>query len=547
MNRAIIYARVSKDQSAKTGYSIPTQIEACQKYASQHGFTVIDTITDDITGALPVIDRPGGARVYEYINQRSIDAVIMFTIDRTARDDREYPLEFMLFLRDVQDAGAELHFVDSGLSTGGLLDLFQAWRAAEERRKIVERTTRGKRASARAGNVLINGHRPYGYNPCLTVDGKRSLEPNEIEAEIVRMIFRWYIHEDVGGEIIAGRLTKLGVQTPRRAGTGWSKRTVLFILKNPIYTGISRYGKISNPQTRGILPLSAPIDVQIPAIIDQETFDAAQERLKRNRCNGLRPKSFFLLRERVFCGQCGTPMRCVADKGVNVPQRHYVCGVQRSKHDYNRLGRRCDLKNYFSARQVDDTVWREVSSWLTDPECLMRAITAHKKTLDENAEPILQRLAGIERLIEQNQSKIERILELYLEGEFTKEMLQVHKVQAETAIASLAAERQLAMAEIEAQTMTDEHLQNIKSLLTAIRERLPYGDECIEARADVIAALGIEARLYLKDGEQWVKLTSYAASKDIPIRVQQYKDNCTRRGILFSIDMLVHRFGASNG
>jgi hypothetical protein len=122
--RAVLYARVSTDEQANN-YSLPTQLKACRTYAQQHDFQVIEEITDDCSGSIPVMARPGGGKVYDYLNAGQIAAVIMYTIDRSARDKREYPIEFMIFLRDVQDAGAELHFVDTGKSDGGIIDMFR--------------------------------------------------------------------------------------------------------------------------------------------------------------------------------------------------------------------------------------------------------------------------------------------------------------------------------------------------------------------------------------------------------------------------------------
>ena len=38
--RAAVYTRVSTDEQGK-GYSLPTQLEACRKYAAEHGHQVV--------------------------------------------------------------------------------------------------------------------------------------------------------------------------------------------------------------------------------------------------------------------------------------------------------------------------------------------------------------------------------------------------------------------------------------------------------------------------------------------------------------------------
>ena len=49
---AAIYARVSTTEQADKGYSLPTQLEACQAMAQQEGYAVPDThvFVDDYTG-----------------------------------------------------------------------------------------------------------------------------------------------------------------------------------------------------------------------------------------------------------------------------------------------------------------------------------------------------------------------------------------------------------------------------------------------------------------------------------------------------------------
>jgi len=40
---AAVYARVSTTDQADNGYSLPTQIDACQRLAHQEGYAVLDT------------------------------------------------------------------------------------------------------------------------------------------------------------------------------------------------------------------------------------------------------------------------------------------------------------------------------------------------------------------------------------------------------------------------------------------------------------------------------------------------------------------------
>jgi site-specific DNA recombinase len=60
--RAILYARVSTDEQARSGYSLSQQLEALREYAAREGYEILDEVTDPgKSGA--TLDRPGLDRV----------------------------------------------------------------------------------------------------------------------------------------------------------------------------------------------------------------------------------------------------------------------------------------------------------------------------------------------------------------------------------------------------------------------------------------------------------------------------------------------------
>src|SRR5262245_9400480 len=82
---AAIYARVSTTDQADKGYSLPTQIEACQAMARQEGYTVPGThvFVDDYTGTS--LNRPQFTRIRDLVRQRLVHAVIVYDLDRLSR------------------------------------------------------------------------------------------------------------------------------------------------------------------------------------------------------------------------------------------------------------------------------------------------------------------------------------------------------------------------------------------------------------------------------------------------------------------------------
>ena len=84
MKRAAIYVRVSTDEQAEKGYSLPSQLEACRRYADQFGYEVIGEFSDDYSGRK--LNRPGLDQVRDLICARKIDALIVYSPDRLVRD-----------------------------------------------------------------------------------------------------------------------------------------------------------------------------------------------------------------------------------------------------------------------------------------------------------------------------------------------------------------------------------------------------------------------------------------------------------------------------
>src|SRR5215208_5990502 len=156
-----IYARVSTDDQAERGYSLPSQIEACQKFASQKGFDVTAVYRDDISGAKPITSRPDGYELQRAIDSGQVKAVIVYCVDRLSRDI----VDLLTTVRDWLRAGVEVYALDVGQVTSELdiVLVIKGWQGSDERQKIRERTMRGSIAKARAGQVVGGGSPPYGY------------------------------------------------------------------------------------------------------------------------------------------------------------------------------------------------------------------------------------------------------------------------------------------------------------------------------------------------------------------------------------------------
>ena len=111
---AAIYARVSTEDQGK-GFSIPTQIEACQKLAEREGYTVPEAyvlIDEGISGTR--MDRPGLRQPRALVQTRTISGAMVYDPDRLSRN----PGHRLLLAEELERADVKLLIVSHPLEQG---------------------------------------------------------------------------------------------------------------------------------------------------------------------------------------------------------------------------------------------------------------------------------------------------------------------------------------------------------------------------------------------------------------------------------------------
>jgi site-specific DNA recombinase len=460
--RAVLMGRVSTDDQAENGYSLPSQLEACRKYAELQGFSVVGEFTDDISGVTPIAERPGGKQVQAMIDSKSTDAVIVYCVDRLARDTVELLVTARAWLR----SGVELHFCDIGKvkSENDILLVIRGWVGGEERERIRERTKRGRDAKAQDGLVVSSAATPYGYTY-----NEGHITPNE-QAEIVKMIYTWYVHGDDDGKKlsingIAGKLTKMGVTTPgelkrqswnRKRGPGvWNTATIHDILSNPTYCGQWQWGVTRS--NNGIVDTSPKKDmttVSVPAIIDRDLWQTVQERREYNRRMSKRnTKRKYLLRGLVQC--CGYTM--VGQYATSHSTKYYRCNnkqIKRFERKKPGCGRciRCDV--------LDPIVWGYVLDIAANPETFRQLLLEAQQQELNALQPKRERLTMVEGLIAQAETDAAKFARALVDtsGGVVGDMLKKQIDDVNERYVALCAERDALTAEIEVGALTDEQI-----------------------------------------------------------------------------------------
>mgnify|MGYP001293438377 CR=1 FL=1 len=178
--KAILYTRVSTGRQAAEGESLHAQESTLRKYADLHGFTDCELVTDaGISGT--TANRPGFRHVMDAVTSGSVDAVIVYSLSRFARNT----VTTLKAIETMNSAGIAFHSYSENVDTtsphGRLFLTMLAAMAQLESEQIGERVSatwqyrkqRGERTS----------HVPYGKT--VAPDGLK-LVPNPVTAPVVR-------------------------------------------------------------------------------------------------------------------------------------------------------------------------------------------------------------------------------------------------------------------------------------------------------------------------------------------------------------------------
>src|SRR5215203_775635 len=153
--QAILYARVSTNEQARSGYSLAQQIEALREYADREGYEVLEEVSDPGQSGAS-LDRPGMDRVRDLVAAGGVSVVLAQDRDRFARE----PAYLYLLRLEFEEYGTKLTALNDrgddspeGELMDGIFDQF----AKFERAKTAERSRRGKLRKAREGKIIC-GH-----------------------------------------------------------------------------------------------------------------------------------------------------------------------------------------------------------------------------------------------------------------------------------------------------------------------------------------------------------------------------------------------------
>ena len=284
MKNAVIYARYSSER--QTEQSIEGQLRVCKEFAEKNGHRIVGTYIDRAISGRNIEGRDDFQKMIKESARGLFEFVIVYKLDRFARNRYDSAINKAVLKKNgvrVLSACEQITDTPEGIILESMLEGYAEYYSAELSQKV----RRGLKQS-RIKGTFTGGFTLYGYK---IVDKKWTID--ETQANVIRQMYKDYL----GGmrlKDICDKLNTAGILT----GTGkpWTVNIISRLMHNEKLIGMVR----ADEEYTHI----------VPAIIDEETFNAALAKLDLNKHRAAvnkAPMRYFLSGKAV-CGHCDTLM-----------------------------------------------------------------------------------------------------------------------------------------------------------------------------------------------------------------------------------------------
>jgi len=376
-----LYLRVSTEDQAKEGFSLPEQKERLEALCKFKGYKIYDYYTDAGISAKTGNYRPEFDRLIEDAKNKKINTIIALKLDRLSRSIYDWEN----LLKTSEKYGFDLVCVNDDINTtnanGKMVTRIMMSVSQNEIERTSERTKVGMAGAIKKGHIPAVC--PIGYK---RVDKK--LVPDPLTKDIVIRIFNLYF-EGNSYSTIANIFNKEKVLDK----TDWRDVRILKILSNEIYKGDYVSGKT----------LNKPVYYEnvVEPIVSKELWENCQAQKKKNQKNYMRTQTYIFL-QKLRCPKCGRILAGGATHKIKADKWYFYYRCE-------------DCKNNIK----EETIEKSVKKLLSD-------ILEYDNVVNEFFLPVLKSKINnpkeqLEKELKSLNNKKERIRKAYIDALFTEE------------------------------------------------------------------------------------------------------------------------------
>ena len=391
-----LYMRVSTEDQAREGFSLPEQKERLEAYCKFKGFVIKDYYTDAGISAKTGNYRPEFERLKEDIKSKKINTIIALKQDRITRSIFDWE-ELMKFL---EENDAYLDCVNDDINTtnanGKMVSRILMSVSQQEIERTSERTKVGLAGAIKQGHIPHQA--PLGYK-----HENKKLVIDHLTKDVVIRIFELY-HKGMSYQKISTLFNKEQVL----GKTNWRDSSIVAILENEIYKGDFVHGKRTKHPTY--------YENVVEPIVSKEMWEECQVQKKKNSKSYQRTLTYLFL-QKLRCPKCNRILggKATQKKNGNV-YYYYYC------HDCKINFKESLVEEYFNDFVNELVEYDSVVNQFFLPMI--------KQKFDEPQEEL-------KKDINKQKDKLERIKRAYINGVFSLEEYNDERKLVESALEKL--------------------------------------------------------------------------------------------------------------
>mgnify|MGYP001852098033 CR=1 FL=1 len=391
-----LYMRVSTEDQAREGFSLPEQRERLETFCKFKGYEIVDYYEDAGISAKTGNYRPEFERLKNDIKAKKINTIVALKLDRITRSIYDWE-NLMTFL---DENGAYLDCVNDEINTtsanGKMISRLLMSVSQNEIERTSERTKIGMAGAIKQGHIPHVA--PLGYK-----HENKKLVIDYTTKDIVIRIFDLY-YNGMSYKKISNLLNKEKVL----GKDNWRDSTIVGIIENEIYKGDFVHGKRTKHPTY--------YEDVVEPIVSKEMWEDCQVQKKKNSRSYQRTLTYLYL-QKLKCPKCGRILggKATTKKNGKV-YYYYYCN---------------DCKIQFKEKVINDYFSQFIDE-LTEYDSVVNQffLPMIKQKFDEPKEQL-------EKEINEQKNRLERIKKAYINGVFELKEYNEEKKIVEKAISEL--------------------------------------------------------------------------------------------------------------
>ena len=391
-----LYMRVSTEDQAREGFSLPEQKERLEAFCKFKGYEIVDYYEDAGISAKTGNHRPEFERLKDDIKAKRINTIVALKLDRITRSIYDWE-NLMTFL---DENNAYLDCVNDEINTTSANGKMISRLLMSVSQNEIERTS--ERTKVGMAGAIKNGHIPHkaplGYK-----HEDRKLVIDYSTKDIVVRIFELYYNG-----LSYKKISNLFNEEKVLGRDNWRDSTIVTILENEIYKGDFVHGKRTNHPTY--------YEDVVEPIVSKEMWEDCQVQKKKNSKSYQRTLTYLYL-QKLRCSKCGRILGGKATTKKNGKSYfYYYCS---------------DCKIEFKEKLINDYFDQFIAELIEYDEVVNQFfLPMIKQKFDEPREQL-------EKEINNQRNKLERIKKAYINGVFELKEYNEEKKIVEKAISEL--------------------------------------------------------------------------------------------------------------